>query len=662
MRTRVALSLALVGLLALATAGQAQATITVANQNDAGAGSLRQAIAEAPAGETIVLPAGTYTLTSEPLLIFKKALTISGHGASDTIVRAGGKFRIFEIIESGNTTISGVTIRDAEIVEKNATGAGVLSVGTNLTLRGDVITRNTVNGNGAPGEAGGSPEAAGVLAINGSLNLEESAVTENTATAVGASGKEGGNVNGVGVLAVCPTKIIKSTITGNQAEVRGGFGAPSASQEGGSAEGVGLLAIGKSLTITESTIADNRATAVGGLGAAGGRATGTGVLAIAPTTLTDSTISRNFADVRGGEGPSAATQTGGRAEGIGLLAIQNEESPSNFAGSTISGNFANASGGPGGAAGAAAGVGVLEVAGGKAPASSFSNLTIASNTARLLGSGGKVEGGGMLAVAGATSPLTFLSTTISNNGAEGIPTMKVEGGDLLAVGKVSFGNSIVSGGIGPAGSENCLVVGTTSLGFNIDSRDQCGFHAAGDQVNKDPQLGPLQGNGGPTETMLPAVSGPAVDQGTTFGLLADQRKVVRPINFPSIPDAAGGNGADVGAVELQPASALTLGKLSKNKKKGTATLSVTLPQPAAGALVLKGKGLKKQTVAVGAKPTIKLSIVTKGGSAKKLRKKAKLKVSCEVTYMPAGNVPATAKRSVKLVRKQRHKHRRGGTR
>ena len=380
-------------------------------------------------------------------------------------------------------------------------------MGTNLTLRGDVITRNTVNGNGAPGEAGGSPEAAGVLAVNGSFNLEESKVTENTATALGGSGKEGGTVSGVGVLAICPTRIVKSAITGNHAEVRGGFGAPSVNQAGGRAEGVGLLAGGKSLTIAESTIASNTATAVGGLGAAGGRVSGVGVLAVAPMTVTDSTISLNSADVRGGEGPSAASQIGGRVEGGGMLAVQNEATPSSFAGSTISGNFDNLSGGPGGEAGVAVGGGMLEVTGGETSAS-YSNMTIASNTVRLLSSGGKVEGGGALIVAGSKSPITFLSTTIADNGAEGTPTMKGEGGSLLAVGKVSFGNSIVSGGIGPAGSENCLVVATASLGFNIDSRDQCGFHAAGDQVNRDPQLGPLQSNGGPTETMLPAAHQP----------------------------------------------------------------------------------------------------------------------------------------------------------
>ena len=42
----------------------AQAAIAVVNTNDSGPGSLRQALIEAPPGETIALPAGTYTLTS----------------------------------------------------------------------------------------------------------------------------------------------------------------------------------------------------------------------------------------------------------------------------------------------------------------------------------------------------------------------------------------------------------------------------------------------------------------------------------------------------------------------------------------------------------------------------------------------------------------------
>ena len=82
--------------------------------------------------------------------------------------------------------------------------------------------------------------------------------------------------------------------------------------------------------------------------------------------------------------------------------------------------------------------------------------------------------------------------------------------------------------------------------------------------------------------MAPALGSPAIDQGSTFGLLTDQRGAIRPIDFPAIADPPGGNGADIGAVEVQPLSGLALGKPAKNKKKGTATIAVTLPQPAAG--------------------------------------------------------------------------------
>ena len=113
-------------------------------------------------------------------------------------------------------------------------------------------------------------------------------------------------------------------------------------------------------------------------------------------------------------------------------------------------------------------------------------------------------------------------------------------------------------------------------------------------------LGPLQANGGPTQTMLPGRHAPSVVRDSPREpRLTDQRGVFRPIDFPSIANsqAAGADGSDIGAGELQPSNALKLGKLKKNKKKGTATLTVTLPQPSTGTLVLSGKGLKKQTKA-----------------------------------------------------------------
>ena len=103
-------------------------------------------------------------------------------------------------------------------------------------------------------------------------------------------------------------------------------------------------------------------------------------------------------------------------------------------------------------------------------------------------------------------------------------------------------NTIVTGGVGSTGSENCSGP-LGSQGHNIDSLDQCGFHANGDKPLTDPQIGPLQDNAGPTDTRaLPATS-PAVDAGAAQGCpVTDQRGLPRPQ----------GNGCDIGAFEYLP--------------------------------------------------------------------------------------------------------------
>src|SRR4051794_21344781 len=111
MRTRLVIASAAALLLALAASGSAQAALTVTNQKDSGAGSLRQAVAEAGPGETINLPAGTYTLTSGPLQV-TKALTISGHAAGDTTIRAVGAFRVIESNGEYVLGMNDLTIRD----------------------------------------------------------------------------------------------------------------------------------------------------------------------------------------------------------------------------------------------------------------------------------------------------------------------------------------------------------------------------------------------------------------------------------------------------------------------------------------------------------------------------------------------------------------------
>jgi hypothetical protein len=343
-------------------------------------------------------------------------------------------------------------------------------------------------------------------------------------------------------------------------------------------------------------------------------------------------------------------------QGSGLFALSGSEQPVAITGVTVAGNVADASGGPGANGGTLQGGGVFLLA--SVPVS-LTTTTIAFNVARSNGAtAGTGEGGGMFLSTGEPTA-ALLSTTVSGNRIEPA-TASGGGGNLFTTGSATIRNSIVANGVGPTGSENCVTaLAPASLGFNIDNLDQCGFKAAGDKVNADPLLGPLQSNGGPTQTMVPASNSPAVDQGSASGLTADQRGVVRPIDLPSIPNsaAAGADGTDIGATELQPSNGLTLGKLKKNKKKGTAKLTVFLPQPSAGTLTLTGKGLKTQTTAIAGQSELKLKVLPKGKVKKALKKKGKRKVQINVTYSPTGNNAATATRKAKLVKKHKKRKR-----
>jgi hypothetical protein len=52
--------------------------------------------------------------------------------------------------------------------------------------------------------------------------------------------------------------------------------------------------------------------------------------------------------------------------------------------------------------------------------------------------------------------------------------------------------------------------------------------------------------------MMPLNGSPAIDKGNSAGLSTDQRGRPRPARFTSNPLPAGGDGADIGAVEVQP--------------------------------------------------------------------------------------------------------------
>ncbi len=110
---------------------------------------------------------------------------------------------------------------------------------------------------------------------------------------------------------------------------------------------------------------------------------------------------------------------------------------------------------------------------------------------------------------------------------------------------------------------------------------------------------------------------------------------------------------------LVPSNAFSLGKVKRNKKRGTATLAVRVPN--AGKLALSGKGIKAASAAgavisktVGAAGKVKLLIRAKGKKQKKLNRSGKVKVKVKITYTPPpGDDPATQTRKLKLKRKKR---------
>ena len=91
-----------------------------------------------------------------------------------------------------------------------------------------------------------------------------------------------------------------------------------------------------------------------------------------------------------------------------------------------------------------------------------------------------------------------------------------------------------------------------SNGYNLSSDDTCNFNSSGDLNSTAPLLGPLQYNGGPTQTFALLTGSPAIEAGNPGGctdnlghlLKTDQRGQPRP-------DKLDKGGCNMGAFETQ---------------------------------------------------------------------------------------------------------------
>lgn len=135
---------------------------------------------------------------------------------------------------------------------------------------------------------------------------------------------------------------------------------------------------------------------------------------------------------------------------------------------------------------------------------------------------------------------TLINDTITGNECfngsgcgGGIRTASVSVADTIIAGNLAYDSGTLA-----TSTDNCSATITVTGPDLQDGSDCTGF-----TVHGNPQLGPLQNNGGPTDTMEPAANSPAVGAGTNASCATvDQRGGARP--------APGGAQCDIGSVEL----------------------------------------------------------------------------------------------------------------
>ncbi len=98
-----------------------------------------------------------------------------------------------------------------------------------------------------------------------------------------------------------------------------------------------------------------------------------------------------------------------------------------------------------------------------------------------------------------------------------------------------------------------------------------------------------------------------------------------------------------------PPNDIAFGKVKRNQKKGTATLTVEVPAP--GSLQLRGKNLRPQAKSSLAAGAVKLKVVAKGKAKERLAEDGKAKVKPRVMFTPTGGAPNTESKDVKLVKR-----------
>ncbi len=595
-----------------------------------------------PAPITISVPAGSYELSAGQLAVGAGA-NIAVVGANPnapalTTIDAKGHSRVLEVASGAQARLSALRITGGQTQSGadgaspgqsggfGADGGGILNSGT-LTLEHVSVLEN-FTGHGGRGVDGDQHSAS--------------------FTRYGQSGGSGGNGGGIYNATGASLTVTASTISGNGTGDGGNGGNGAAGQlglgkfpygsDGGAAgpagAGGGIYNFG-SATITDTTIEGNF-TGRGGNGGPGGQGVGEGEMqpagrggyggdgGNAGLTYNPETGNPQYTAYYGGGGIfNAGTLQMSRS----TIAGNNTGAGGNGGGAGIGGKKSNNQYETGSHAGAGGGGGL---GGGLLNYGKGATLTNVTVTENLTGDGGKGGngpqsgslgpgpggfggyGGGIWAE-GAHSPdyLELAQVTIAGNslGAAGpqgedasfpgLPGQRGKGAGVAVGGRVDpgsgagvyFRNTLVANN-GSGGDANCIqyypkeqYIDLGDLGNNLSYPDSS---CPGTVAN--PLLGPLQNNGGLTETLLPEAGSGAIGL-VPVGACSvheDQRGFTRPGN---------GSSCDAGAVETGSAPSATststaLASATNPSAPGqavkyTATVS---PQPSGGTVAFTDGG------------------------------------------------------------------------
>ncbi len=411
-----------------------------------------------------------------------------------------------------------------------ARGGAIFNNGGVVILMGTAVSNNMASA----GLTAGTANGGAIYTTNGSLSLTGCSLSRNTCDSYSTLPAAGGAICIVAGNA-CFNNCNFNT-NGAVGSVSGGGGTSFAMIPG---TGGAIALLSGSLMVEHCQFFNNLARNGSVTGLAGWSAGGA-IYSAATANIANSLFINNSASPPG-LAKLPQDSRGGAIHNSGTMQLNGCCICSNFVQGTSGGQFQSGTG----AGGNSYGAGVFN-----AGQLRMTNCTIALNMAQGgFGYSGVTNGAAIGAgICNATNAITIcMNVTIASNlcsaagtGPYGYnPLNGFSAGDQVANfgGTLRLHNTLLA----YAGTNGNAYGTITDDGYNISSDGSAALFASGTSYNfTDPKLGPLADNGGPTLTMAPLASSPAIDFGDANGAPhSDQRGLLRPY----------GDGVDIGAVE-----------------------------------------------------------------------------------------------------------------